>query len=130
MQVLTLDILYSPTFIAFSIRNIPSGTQTAGEMYSLTCSIAVTEGVVDTLTAHWSGPGVNTDGVTATNLSILTLGILSTFTLDLTFTPLRQSHDGDYTCRADLATFIDSSNTGVVTTGNFDLIICSCIFMR
>ena len=114
-------MLYSPTFLAFSISVIPSGTEIAGENYTLTCSITVTEEVVDTLTAHWSGPGVHMDGVTTTNLSILTLGNFSPFTIDLTFMPLRQSHDGDYTCRAELATFIDSSNTGVLTTGKFDL---------
>ena len=120
-EVLTLDMLYSPTFLAFSISVITSGTEIAGENYTLNCSITVTEEVVDTLTAHWSGTGVHMDGVTATNVSILTQGNFSTFTIDLTFTPLRQSHDGDYTCRADLATFIDSSNTGVLTTGKFDL---------
>ena len=110
-------------FSAFSIRIIPSGTQTAGEMYTLTCSITVIEQVVDTLTAHWSGPGVHTDGVTATNLSISTLESFSTFTLDLTFTPLRQSHDGDYTCTATLAAFTDSDVSDVDTGGKFECFI-------
>ena len=61
------------------------------------------------------------DGVTATNVSTQILGDSSTFTLDLTFTPLRQSHDGDYTCTAALATFTDSSDTKVLTTGKFYL---------
>ena len=78
------------------------------------------KGVVDTLTAHWLGPGVHMDGVTATNVSTQTLGDSSTFILDLTFTPLRQSHDGDYSCTADLATFTDSYNTGILTAGKCD----------
>ena len=83
--------------------------------------ITVAEGVKDTLTAHWTGPGVHMEGVTATNLSIQTLGNFSTFTFDLTFTPLRQSHDGDYVCTANLATFTDSYSTGIHPTGNFNL---------
>ena len=110
-------LLYSPSFLAFSISIIQNGNQRAGEDYKFTCSITVTEPIVDTLTAHWSGPGVYMEGVTATNLSIQTLGIISTFTLVLTFTPLRQAHDGDYVCTANLATFTNSYETGIHPTG-------------
>ena len=63
------------------------------------------------------------DGVTATNLSISTLESFSTFTLDLTFTPLRQSHDGDYTCTATLVAFTDSDISDVDTGGKFECLI-------
>ena len=79
------------------------------------------EPIVDTLTAHWSGPGIPSDGVIATNLSIQISGNFSTFTLHLTFTPLRQSHDGDYVCTANLATFTDSYSTEVLTIGKLNL---------
>ena len=115
LQVLILLVL--SYLLAFSISIFPSGSQTAGESYTLTCSIAVAKGVIDTLTAHWSGPGMHMEGVTATNVSTQTLGNSSTFILDLTFTPLRQSHDGDYRCTADLATFTNSYNIGILTTG-------------
>ena len=81
----------------------------------------MTKKVVDTLTAHWSGPGVHMEGVTATDLSIQTIGNFSTFTFDLTFTPLRQSHNGDYVCTANLATFTDSYSTELLTIGKLDL---------
>ena len=61
------------------------------------------------------------EGVIATNLSIQTSGNFSTFTLDLTFTPLRQAHDGDYVCTANLATFTDSYSTEVLTIGKLNL---------
>ena len=80
----------------------------------------MTKKVVDTLTAHWSGPGVSSDGVTGTNLSIQTLGNVSTFTFDLTFTPLRQAHDGDYVCTANLATFTDSYSTELLAIGKLE----------
>ena len=85
----------------------------------------MTEVLVDTLTAQWTGSGEPSDGVMATNLSIQTSGNFSTFTLDLTFAPLRQSHDGDYVCTANLATFTDSHSTEVLTIGKLNLKIRS-----
>ena len=110
-------MLYSPTFLAFSISIVQSGNLSAGEDYTLTCNITVTEPIIDILNAHWSGPAVHMEGVTATNLSIQTQGDFPMFTLDLTFKPLRQSHDGDYVCTANLATFTNSYETGIHPIG-------------
>ena len=76
----------------------------AGEKYTLTCIVTVTKGFPDNLTAHWSGPGVGKDGVMASTISTETLADGSTFSFNLTFNPLKQSHDGNYTCFANLTT--------------------------
>ena len=76
----------------------------AGEKYILTCIVIVTKGVPDNLTTHWSGPGVGNDGVMASTISNETLAGGSTFNFNLTFNPLKQSHDGNYECFANLTT--------------------------
>ena len=98
-------------FSALSTKIFSSGNNIAGENYTLTCMVTVAEEVDDTLTAHWSGPGVHSDGVTATDVF--------PSTIDLTFTPLRQSHDGDYTCFANLeeVNYTDSETAEIITAG-------------
>ena len=88
---------------------------TAGENYTLHCTVTVTEGVPDNLTADWSGPGVGMDGVKAQSENNVTLPNGSIFTLKLTFNPLRQSHNGVYNCSARLATVSrnNSANTSI-----------------
>ena len=102
----TTHFCYSP---ALSTVITGETNPLAAEKYTLTCRVTVTEGVPDNLTAHWSGPGVGMDGVgmagvTASNISTETQAIASTFTFNLTFNPLRQSHDGNYSCTASLTT--------------------------
>ena len=68
-----------------------SGSTTAGEAYSLVCSITVTESTNLTIIT-WIDPMNNTvlsDRITTTAASIT-----------LTFNPLTASHAGVYTCRA------------------------------
>ena len=87
----------------------------AGESYTLICTVTVTEGVPDTLTANWSGPGVGMDGVTAEPLSAQnTRENGSTFSFYLIFNPLRQSYDGNYTCTAELET-VSLTNTSLMS---------------
>ena len=68
-----------------------SGTNTAGEIYSLVCSVTVT-GSTDQPTITWSGPMNNP----VPSEMVTTTGSMST----LTFNPLSASHAGTYTCRA------------------------------
>ena len=81
-----------------------SGTATAGENYSLECTVTVT-GSTDQPTITWlMGPMDNmiTSGV-------MTAGSMST----LTFNPLAASHAGTYTCRATLGSAMDSASTTI-----------------
>ena len=76
------------------------GTNTAGETYSLECSVTVT-GSTDQLTITWLDGGGeisssdSTRMVSATNMK--SDGIYMSI---LTFNPLATSHAGTYTCRA------------------------------
>ena len=78
----------------------PSGTNTAGETYSLVCSVTVT-GSTDQPTITWFGPMNNTVSSEIVN----TTGSMST----LTFDPLSASHAGTYTCRATVGGLSDKS---------------------
>ena len=69
------------------------GTNTAGETYSLVCSVIVT-GSTDTPTITWLDP-MNSQ---VPSEMVSTTGSMST----LTFDPLSASHAGTYTCRATL----------------------------
>ena len=81
-----------------------SGTATAGESYSLECTVTVT-GSTNQPTITWlMGPMDNmiTSGV-------VTTGSMST----LTFNPLAASDAGAYTCRATLGSAVDSASTTI-----------------
>ena len=77
-----------------------SGTATAGESYSLECTITVT-GSIDQPVITWLSRMDNmiTSGV-VTNRGSSTL----------TFNPLAASHAGTYTCRATLGSAMDSAS--------------------
>ena len=72
-----------------------SGANTAGETYSLVCSVTVI-GLNDQPTITWLDSMNNTVPSEMVN----TTGSMST----LTFNPLSASHAGNYTCRAAIAT--------------------------
>ena len=94
-----------PTPVSVTVSPITaSGTATAGESYSLECTVTVT-GSNDQPTITWlMGPMDNmiTSGV-------MTNGGMST----LTFNPLSASHAGTYTCRATLGSAMDSESTTI-----------------
>ena len=71
-----------------------SGTNTAGETYSLECSVTVT-GSADQLTITWLD-SVNNP---VPSEMVTTTDSMST----LTFNPLAASHAGTYRCRATVA---------------------------
>ena len=90
-----------------------SGTNIAGETYSLVCSVTVTGSTLQP-TITWSGPmnsQVPSEMVTIT-------GSMST----LTFDPLSASHAGTYTCRAVVG--------GILRTATEDILVRSesCTF--
>ena len=95
-------LIYPALFTNSSAR----GNAIAGESFTLTCTITVTEGGPDTLMADWSGRGllVGMDDVTSDRVSAPTDRSGSTYSIDLTFHSLRQSYNGEYTCTAHLTT--------------------------
>ena len=71
------------------------GDTAAGEQYTLTCTVTVPDGLSGTLTVVWTGD----DGMTGvTEGTAETSGRVTT--LMLTFNPLQDSQNGDYTCMA------------------------------
>ena len=86
-----------PTVTIISITS--SGSNTAGESYSLECTVTVT-GSTDQPIITWLDPMDN----------IITSGVVTTGSMStLTFNPLAASHAGTYTCRATLGSAMDSA---------------------
>ena len=70
-----------------------AGISTAGQIYSLNCSVT---GTTDPATYHW----FNSSGIQLTNRR------------QLQFSPLLASHAGTYTCRATVGSVVvENSNT-------------------
>ena len=101
-----MDPATSPSPVSITVSPITSsGTGTAGESYSLECTVTVT-GSDDQSTITWlMGPMNNmiTSGV-------VTTGSMST----LTFNPLAASDAGTYTCRVILGSVMDSESTTII----------------
>ena len=77
-----------------------TSNSTAGEGYTISCTAAVVENLVVVPTIQWeysNGSAVE-GGSTFTLSAMVTSG--NTTTRNLTFSPLRTSHGGEYTCRA------------------------------
>ena len=80
-----------------------SGNPTLGQQYTLTCNV----GGSGTPTVQWLGPGSSTLIVTGGNFTVS-----STSPYTLSINPLRQSHAGQYTCRATVGS--DTGTDSVV----------------
>ena len=95
------------------------GTNTAGGMLSLNCSVFREAGSMGTIQVAWLGP----DNQTLSNGSGITVGVPiranSTVTFVLQFSPLRVSHQGEYTCQAS----IQSSGRLIAVYSAFELTV-------
>ena len=77
-----------------------TGNTTAGEMYTLSCTATVVENLVVVPTIQWEySNGSAVEGGSTSTLSAMVTSV-NTTTHNLTFSPLRTSHGGEYTCRA------------------------------
>ena len=94
-----------PGSVSISVSITPvSGTNTAGETYSLECSATLT-GLNDQPTITWLDPMNNP----VPSRMITTTGSMST----LTFNPLSASHAGTYTCRATVGSTMQTETMDV-----------------
>ena len=120
-----LKCMFSAVFFDYitgsqrSVAIFPSGSTTAGETYSLTCSATLNprpdnnpplpDPTIPPPTFEWFyGPNGNDplpSGLTPTET------VLSnrTYTSSLQFSPLSQSHTGNYTCRLGAASLVNSA---------------------
>ena len=71
-------------------------------MFNMTCTVRTVEGLQNVPTVEWLGEAGNrvTTGGDITVGSAMTSGTMTT--LALVFSPLRVSHGGEFTCRANI----------------------------
>ena len=80
----------------------PLGNSTAGEVYSLTCDVSLSQNLRQSPVIEWVGPDENRiDNTTLRDVSLTSSSPSTTMTLS--FNPLRTSHRGMYWCRATLS---------------------------
>ena len=100
----------SPSINVLPITSI--GTATAGESYSLKCSVTVT-GSTDTPTITWLDNGVEISSSDPTRMVSMTTGSPGSYSSTLMFNPLSASDAGLYTCRAVLGSAVDTETMDV-----------------
>ena len=83
-----------------------SGSNTAGEMYSLLCEVSV---AVGTPNITW----LYSNGTEVMNGNGITLSLTSDTTYKLTFNPLEYSDVGVYTCIANITVDVDTVDTDI-----------------
>ena len=79
----------------------PPEMPTAGESFSLTCTVTLAEGdsLIGDPAVQWMGPdGASIDSDTP---QVMTDDSTVTYVSTLEFTPVQTSHRGQYTCRAN-----------------------------
>ena len=94
--------------VSISLSITASGTNTAGQTYSLVCSATVT-GSTDQPTFTWLDPMNNP----VPSVMVTTTGSMST----LKFSPLIVSHAGTYTCRVTTGGVTETHTTTVIVNG-------------
>ena len=94
-----------PAPVSINVFITTSGTNTAGETYSLECSATVTGSTTDELTIIWLDPMNNT----VPSEMVTTTGSVNT----LTFNPLAAAHAGTYTCRATAGDIVQYATVDV-----------------
>ena len=105
-----------PTTMHTELVSVTNGKIPAlGQQYSLTCNVALSNGIVGVPTVKWMGP--NSSNV------ITTSGDFTISHNTLTINPLRESHAGQYTCWASVGGVNGTASVTVNPTGtNFNLL--------
>ena len=92
----------------------PEGNPTAGETYSLECSVATEKGVRSTdISITWTTPS----GAIIKAKNLTTEGRVTRGTL--AFSPLNTSHSGEYICTGR----ISAESVGVNVSSNFSIVV-------
>ena len=110
-----LQFLLSPLLPVSSLQvSITTGANpTAGESYIFTCTVTPQEGFTGTPTVQWRGPG-SSDPITSGGDFVVSSAPL----YSLTINPLRQYHDGQYTCQATIGNTTGSSSVTLTVAGD------------
>ena len=99
-----------------------SGATTAGENYTLECSVIVT-GSTDQPSIIWLVAGVEVPSSDPTRTVLVTSGSAGSYSNTLTFHPLAASHAGTYTCRATVGSAMDTASRTVTVQSKLICII-------
>ena len=92
----------------------PKGNPTAGETYSLECSVETEKGVRSTdISITWTTPS----GASIKTENLTTNGTVTKGTL--AFSPLNTSHSGEYICTGR----ISAESVGVNVSNNFSIVV-------
>ena len=97
-----------------------SGNSTAGEVYSLTCDVSLSQNLRQSPVIEWVGPDGNAIYNTTLRDVSLTSSSPST-TMTLLFNPLRTSYRGVYWCRATLS--VTAANIRLMNNASVMLIV-------
>ena len=89
----------------------PSGSNTVGEQYTLTCSASV-GGTAVVPSFQWLGP----DGTMVTTTDSLMITDTPSSSI-LQFDPLQSSHEGNYTCQVTVGTVTEMRSIQVNVEG-------------
>ena len=112
------DIVLSQPTVDIIITIMPGGDNTAGDVYSLTCSIImISAGLTGQPTVTWLDP-LNNEIIPATSI--------------LTFNPLAASHAGTYRCRATLDSGMVTASCNITVQSEcyyFDILIFLCLIL-
>ena len=92
----------------------PSGNNTAGEQYRLTCTFT---GATGTRTFAWFGPPNGRSLPSDTRMVSDVMSNGSTHTSILQFDPLQSSHEGNYLCRVTVGNVTAIISTEVNVEG-------------
>ena len=93
------------------VQVTPSGSNTAGEQYTLTCSASV-DGTTATPSFQWLGP----DGMMVTTTDSLMITVTPSSSI-LQFDPLQSSHEENYICQVTVGTVTEMRSTQVNVEG-------------
>ena len=130
-------VLSTPDLPQPEVRVESDGDSTAGENFSLQCTVETVEGVrPEDISIQWTGP----DGGQISSGDNIVIGELTTdgtvTTGSLQFSPLRTSDRGQYTCTGRVAAssvVVDVSNSDSIVvnvTSTFSPVLCSGIHVH
>jgi len=93
----------------------PEANPTAGQSYTFICTVTPQGGHTGTPTVQWRGPGSYVPITTGGDITVS-----STPPYTFTINPLRQSHAGEYTCKATstIGRTVGSSTAVLIVEGN------------
>ena len=93
------------------------GNNTAGDNYSLECSVNVTGSTAQPIITRWVYDGMEINSTDPTRMVSMTTGSAGSYSSTLMFSPLRASDAGMFVCQAILGDAMNSQSFSVAVQG-------------